>query len=133
MKIGAMELLVIFVVALIVLGPEKMPYYTKKLGKALGELKGYSNKLAEDIRENIVEPLEETTAPLKDAVEPLTTLKKDIEQPLKDVQTAMNSIGKTKPQEKEENKETVVSAEETPVIAQGEDEVSLTEENNKGE
>ena len=104
MKIGAMELLVIFVVALIVLGPEKMPYYTKKLGKALGELKGYSNKLAEDIRENIVEPLEETTAPLKDAVEPLTTLKKDIEQPLKDVQTAMNSIGKTKPQEKKKKR-----------------------------
>lgn len=99
MKIGMMELIVIFVVALVVLGPEKMPYYTKKAGQLLGQLKGYSNKLAEDIKENIVDPLEETTAPLKEAVEPLTSLKKEIEQPLKDVQKSISEIGKPKPEE----------------------------------
>lgn len=97
MKIGMLELVVIFVVALLVLGPEKMPYYTKKFAQALGQLKGYTNKLAEDIKENIVDPLEETTAPLKDAVEPLTSLKNDIEQPFKEVQKSINDIGKTKP------------------------------------
>ncbi len=101
MKIGTLELVVIFVVALIVLGPEKMPYYTKKLGQALGQLKGYSNKLAEDIRENIVDPLDETTAPLKDAVEPLTSLKKEIEQPIKEVEKSIKSVGKPKPSVKE--------------------------------
>lgn len=97
MKIGMLELVVIFVVALLVLGPEKMPYYTKKFAQALGQLKGYTNKLAEDIKENIVDPLEETTAPLKDAVEPLTSLKNDIEQPFKEVQKSISDIGKTKP------------------------------------
>ena len=35
MKIGALELLVVFVVALLVIGPDKLPLYAKKFGAAM--------------------------------------------------------------------------------------------------
>mgnify|MGYP002627565204 CR=1 FL=1 len=39
MKIGAMELIVIFIVALLIIGPDKLPSYAKKLGNAMKEFK----------------------------------------------------------------------------------------------
>ena len=44
MKLGTGELLLILVVALIALGPEKMPLYEQKLGKALKSYKKYTGK-----------------------------------------------------------------------------------------
>jgi TatA/E family protein of Tat protein translocase len=35
MKIGAMELVVIFIVALLVIGPDKLPQYARKFGAAM--------------------------------------------------------------------------------------------------
>lgn len=37
MKIGFTEIIVIFIVALIVIGPDKLPYYARKLGAGLRE------------------------------------------------------------------------------------------------
>lgn len=70
MKIGTTEFIVILIVALLALGPEKMPLYAKKLGKAISMIKEYSGKITEEIKENI-------TDPLADAVEPVTSLKKE--------------------------------------------------------
>ena len=39
MKIGPLELVVVFIVALIVIGPNKLPEYAKKFGEAMRELK----------------------------------------------------------------------------------------------
>ncbi|MBR0476296.1 MAG: twin-arginine translocase TatA/TatE family subunit [Treponema sp.] len=39
MKIGGAELVVIILVALFVIGPDKLPIYAKKLGKALSSLR----------------------------------------------------------------------------------------------
>ena len=44
MKIGLMELLVIFIVALVVIGPDKLPAYARKLGEALRQFKKYSSE-----------------------------------------------------------------------------------------
>ena len=66
MKIGLTELLVIFIVALVVLGPDKLPEYAKKLGEALNSFKKASNEATKDIRESIIEPLEEAQKPLKE-------------------------------------------------------------------
>ncbi len=71
MKIGTTEFIVILIVALLALGPEKMPIYAKKLGKAISMIKELSGKITEEIKENVTDPLAE-------AVEPLTSLKKDI-------------------------------------------------------
>ena len=59
MKIGAMELIVIFIVALLVIGPDKLPSYARKFGNALKEFKKASSDITQDIRESVVEPLEE--------------------------------------------------------------------------
>lgn len=116
MRIGIAELVVIFVVALIVVGPDKLPVYARRLGEALGELKKYSDEATKDIKESIVEPLEEAQRPLREAVEPLNELDQAVRGNIKDVQKSFSDIGKPKSQPKagvsSEKKET--SAAETP-------------------
>ena len=45
MKIGAMELIVIFIVALLVIGPDKLPSYAKKFGNAMREFRKASSDM----------------------------------------------------------------------------------------
>ena len=78
MKIGVQELIIVFVVALIVIGPDKLPAYAKKLGEALRQFKKYSSEATKEIRESVVEPLEEAQRPLKEAMEPITDLEKTV-------------------------------------------------------
>ena len=99
MKIGAMELIVIFIVALLVIGPDKLPSYAKKFGNALREFKRASADMTQDIRESVVEPLEEAQRPLREAMEPLEDLKKDVEGSIKGVEKDLKNIGKQKPKE----------------------------------
>lgn len=47
--IGVPELLVILVVALVVLGPKRLPEVAKGLGKALGEFRRATSDLSEEI------------------------------------------------------------------------------------
>ncbi len=47
--IGVPELLVIFVVALLVLGPQRLPEVAKALGKALAEFRRATSDLSEDL------------------------------------------------------------------------------------
>ena len=101
MKIGTMELVVIFIVALLVLGPEKVPKYAKKAGKMMSSVKNYADKLSEEINESVVEPMEEIQKPLKKAVEPLNNISKDINKPIKDIKKSVSDIGK--PKKKEED------------------------------
>ena len=44
--LGFGEILLIIVIAIVVLGPEKTPLYAKKLGEGLTMFKQYSGKLA---------------------------------------------------------------------------------------
>ena len=50
--------------------PDQLPVYAKKLGKMLRELKKYTGAASEEIQKNVVEPLNEIQAPLKEAVAP---------------------------------------------------------------
>lgn len=104
MKIGMTELLVVFIVALFVIGPEKLPYYAKKLGEALGQFKKYSDAAARDIRESIVEPLQEAQEPLREAMEPLEELDRAVRGNVKDVKDSLNDLGKVKKSGKMEEK-----------------------------
>lgn len=49
--IGITELIVILVVALIVLGPERLPEVAQALGKALGELRKATSGLTDELRD----------------------------------------------------------------------------------
>lgn len=96
MKIGALELVVIFMVALIVIGPDRLPEYARKLGIALNEFRKVSSEMTKDIRETVVEPLEEAQRPLKEALEPLEQLDKEIQEDIKTVENDFKNIGKAK-------------------------------------
>lgn len=97
MKIGISELLVIFVVALIVVGPDKLPGYARKLGEALAQFRKTTEEATRDIRESIVEPLEEAQKPLRDAIEPLEEMDRAVRGNVKEVQDSFAGIGKQRP------------------------------------
>ncbi|MDO5336621.1 MAG: twin-arginine translocase TatA/TatE family subunit [Eubacteriales bacterium] len=96
MRIGITELIVVFVVALFVVGPDKLPVYARKLGEALAQFRKYSEAATKDIKECIVEPLEEAQRPLREAVEPLNELNQELSGNVKEVKSSFAGIGKTK-------------------------------------
>lgn len=63
--IGFPELMIIFVVALIVFGPRKLPELGRSLGKSLSEFKRASNELRHTLDEEI--RLEDRKTPAKPA------------------------------------------------------------------
>jgi len=51
--LGMPELIVIFVIALLVFGPRKLPELGRSLGKSLGEFKRASNELRSTLEEEV--------------------------------------------------------------------------------
>ena len=103
MKIGWMELLVIVIVALVVVGPDKLPDYAKKFGKALREFKKISADLTSEITEDVVKPLNEAAKPLKEAAKPINEVSNTLKNTGKDIKKQVENIGKE--EVKEEVKE----------------------------
>ena len=52
-SIGVPEMIIIFIVALIVFGPKKLPELGKSLGKGLSEFRRASNELKSTIEEEV--------------------------------------------------------------------------------
>lgn len=105
MKIGIPEILIVLAVALLVLGPDKLPVYMKKFGRAIRDLKKYSNDLTEDIKENVIDPLDEAQRPLKEAIAPLEELDSTLRSNVNDVKKSIKDIGKPSAQNKSSEKE----------------------------
>lgn len=57
-NLGGMEILVILLVALIVLGPTKLPEAARQVGKAVNELRRLSSGFQRELRDALEEPLE---------------------------------------------------------------------------
>ena len=136
MKIGAMELVVIFIVALLVIGPDKLPQYARKFGAALREFKKASSDVTQEIRESVIDPLEEAQKPLREAMEPLEDLNREVKSNLRGVEKDLNDIGKAKakpkaPEEpaKDQAAQPVAAAEPQPEIPETPAE---PEQNNEG-
>ena len=70
MHIGFWELVVVFAVALLVLGPDKLPYYAKKLGEALQSFRGVSKELTDELQKSVVE-LKDLEKSVKDLGKPV--------------------------------------------------------------
>ncbi len=97
MRIGFTELMLVFVVALVVIGPEKLPQYAKKFGEALASFRKAADEATEEIRKNVVEPLDEAQRPLREAMEPVEDLNRAVRKDLREVQTSLRQVGKTPP------------------------------------
>jgi sec-independent protein translocase protein TatA len=79
-QLGFQELLIIFVIALLVFGPKKLPELGKSLGKGLREFK----KATEDLKSNWEDQMKEVEAPIRETA-------KDIESTSNEVTTAFDS------------------------------------------
>lgn len=64
MKLGFAEIMVVLVVAMLVIGPDKLPYYTRNAGKALQSFRKALNATTEEVRQTLdetelMEPVQE--------------------------------------------------------------------------
>ena len=66
-SIGMPELIIIFVIALIIFGPRKLPELGRSLGKSLAEFKRASNELKSTLEEEIRLEEQQKTEPAKTA------------------------------------------------------------------
>ena len=72
-SIGMPELIIIFVIALIIFGPRKLPELGKSLGKSIAEFKKASNELRNTLEEEIrLEEQKEATAKQATVAQPAT-------------------------------------------------------------
>ena len=73
--VGMPELIVIFIVALLVFGPKKLPELGRTLGKGLGELK----KALQDVKDSVEDELKEVKEVSSEIRGAVTEAKKQIE------------------------------------------------------
>jgi len=67
-SLGLPEVILIFVVALLLFGPRKLPEIGRSIGRALGEFRRASNDLRRTVEEEIaVEDLRKAGAEIRDA------------------------------------------------------------------
>lgn len=66
-NLGGMEVIVILLVALVVLGPKKLPEAARQVGRALTEVKRISNGFQREMREAMEDPIAEAEARAKGA------------------------------------------------------------------
>ena len=99
--VGPAELLLIFVIALIVFGPGKLPELARTLGKAVRELRRMSLEVtaefAKELRdvEAITEEVKETTEAIKQAVDIKSTLVESVEPVLPSTDSGHRSAGES--------------------------------------
>lgn len=78
MKLGIGEILIILVVILFVIGPDKIPEFARKFGEGLRAFRTATSGVTKEIRENVIEPLNEAQAPLREALEPINEIRTEI-------------------------------------------------------
>ena len=54
MKIGFTELILVVIVAFVVIGPDKLPEYARKIGKMLSEQNKYTGAASDDIKKKVL-------------------------------------------------------------------------------
>ncbi len=89
--VGLSEMLVIAIVALVVIGPEKLPRVARTVGAMLGRLQRYVNDVKADInREMELEDLKKFKTQFEDAA---GSVEAGIREEMQRAESTMNSIG----------------------------------------
>lgn len=114
MHIGITELILVFIVALFALGPDRLPSFAKKLGESVSQFKKYSEEATREIKESVVEPLEKAQEPLREAAKPFEDLDKTVKGSVKDLKDSFAGIGKEKKPEAEKPAESPESSPPEP-------------------
>ena len=83
--LGIPELIVIFVIALVVFGPKKLPDLGKSIGRAMAEFKKASEEFQESVREEMKEV--EKTADVKEEMKKIEQQIGQLDQPAKTAAT----------------------------------------------
>ena len=66
-NLGPMEILVVFVVALLVLGPQRLPEAGRQVGKALAELRRWTTGVQNELRDTLETDAEPQPPPVTPA------------------------------------------------------------------
>ena len=93
MKLGAGEIFLILIVILFVVGPDRIPEFARKFGEALKSFRAATSGMTKEIRENVIEPLNEAQAPLREALEPLNEMKSDLNSLASDMKHDLEGVG----------------------------------------
>jgi Tat protein translocase TatB subunit len=105
-NIGAPELLLIFIIALIVFGPRRLPELAKNLGKIMNDLRKMSQEFTTQMAQELNAPVEE----LKD-------IKQEIEAPVKELAKITQDINASVKQPGQIEQQMEAPAEELREIA----------------
>lgn len=89
--IGFSEMMVIAVVALIVIGPERLPKVARTVGHLFGRMQRYVNDVKSDIsREMALDDLRKLQSSMQDAAR---SVEQSVNQEINSAQSEMNKIG----------------------------------------
>lgn len=114
--IGMQELIIIFVIALIVFGPRKLPDLGKSLGRSIAEFKRASNELRSTLEDEI--RVEETR---KEIMEPIDTIAREAQDAKasfeKDAKASLEQDAKASPREDAKIAADEASTDEAPAAA----------------
>ena len=91
-NLGSGELLVIFFVALLVLGPNKLPDAARQVGRAVNEIRRVSGGFQREMREAMQEPMRAAEQAKADMLDPFTQAATDaIKTPVDDADPPLPS------------------------------------------
>jgi len=106
------ELILIFVVALLLFGPRKMPQIGRSIGRAMGEFRRASNEFKRTIEDEVasdeLRDVEQDLKGIRDVGKELRDLKKTVESPIettvkKVLDIPADDAGQPSSKEKEES------------------------------
>lgn len=121
MKLGFAEIIVILVVAMIVIGPDKLPYVARNAGKTLRSFRKALNEATEEVRDTLDETMGDVMEPIKDIKRETDGIRQELKSTVKETFDPFGEVKKEAESAfdpfKEIQKETEAAAEEVVTTA----------------
>jgi TatA/E family protein of Tat protein translocase len=95
-QLGFQEIFLIFLIALLVFGPRKLPELGKSLGKGLREFK----RATEDLKSSWEDQMRDVEEPFKEATK---DIHKDLEETARDINAGLDTTHPPKPESSQES------------------------------